>query len=264
MKKKIFSFFETTTHSLISLNEKISALQLKNLLSLFIAKSKEIKRRITTKNLKGSVYIVSEPYSSHFHFDPRFEEFLKTLELNFFISKYNEMSDKDGTPVSIYSLNYGLCRKENIFWGKPKGTNYRKYFIERPFNFNKTITEFIANAKRIVCTNIECQKQFDIQDIKFLEFNNFKCNVCHSDIIIEPLDEDVKSLVDRIDKSKMLPVPEVKILRELQNSTSDLFAREIAQEVDYSGQLIGWRAKKLDEKHKLVKREKEEGKPYRY
>ena len=262
--EKIYSFFQTTTHSLISLDEKVSVLQLKNLLNSFVEKSKDIKRRITVKDLKGSIYVINEPFSSHFHFDPRFEEFLKTLELNFFISKYNDLSDKDGTPVSIYSLNYGLCKKENIFWGKPKGAKYRKYFIERPFNYNKLITEFLSNAKRIICTNIDCQKQFDIQDLKFLEFNNFKCNTCHSNVIIETLAEDVINLIGKIDTSKMLPLPEVKILQELQHSDEELYAKEIAQEVDYSGQLIGWRAKKLDEKHELVKREKEEGKPYKY
>ena len=83
--EKIYSFFQTTTHSLISLDEKVSVLQLKNLLNSFVEKSKDIKRRITVKDLKGSIYLTNEPFSSHFHFDPRFEEFLKTLELNFFI-----------------------------------------------------------------------------------------------------------------------------------------------------------------------------------
>ncbi len=263
-EEKIYPFFETTTYSLISIDEKISVLQLKNLLNSFINKSKEIKQRIVKKDLKGSIYLTTEPYSSHFHFDPRFEEFLKTLELNFFVSKYNDLSDKDGVPVSIYSLNYGLCKKENIFWGKPKGSKYRKYFIERPFNYNKTISNFLSNTKRIICSNIECKKQFDIKDLKFLEFNNYKCNNCHSDVIIETLAEDIKHLIDKIDSTKMLPIPEVKILKELQNSNTELFARDIAQEIDYSGQLVGWRAKKLDEKYGLVKREKFEKKPYKY
>ncbi|WP_372933429.1 hypothetical protein [Mariniphaga sediminis] len=262
--EKIYSFFETTTHSIISLDERISALQLKNLLNLFIGKSKEIKRRITTNDLKGSIYLKNEPFSSHFHFDPRFEEFLKTLELNFFITKYNDLSDKDGTPVSIYSLNYGLCKKENILWGKPKGSRYRKYFIERPFNYNKIITEFLSDAKRIICSNLDCKKQFELEELKFLEFTNYKCNVCQSDVLIETIADDVKEVIQKIDKTRMLPAPEVKILKELQYSDKDLFAREIAQEVDYSGQLIGWRAKKLDEKHELVKRTKENGKPYKY
>jgi DNA-binding MarR family transcriptional regulator len=263
-EEKIYSFFETTTHSLISLDEKVSALQLKSLLDIFINKSKEIKRRITTKDLKGLIYQIKEPYSSHFHFDPRFEEFLKTLELNFFISKYNDLSDKDGVPVSIYSLNYGLCKKENIFWGKPQGTKYRKYFIERPFNYNKIITEFLSNSKRIICSNIDCKKQFDMEELKFLEFNNGNCNNCHSKVIIESLADDVKNLISKIDETKMLPVPEVKILKELQNSESELYAKDIAQEVDYSGQLIGARAKKLDEAHELVKREREAGKTLKY
>lgn len=263
-EEKILSFFETTTHSLISLDEKVSALQLKTLLSTFIDKSKEIKRRIITNDLKGSIYVVKEPYSSHFHFDPRFEEFLKTLELNFFISKYNDLSDKDGTPVSIYSLNFGLCKKENISWGKPKGTKFRKYFIERPFNFNKIIKDFLSDAKRIVCSNIDCQKQFDIEDLKFLEFNNNKCNNCQSQVIVETLADDIKEVIAKIDDSKMLPAPEVKILKELQNSEAKLYARDIAQEVDYSGHLIGKRAKKLDENHGLVERESSAGKPYKY
>lgn len=263
-EEKIYSFFETTTHSLISLDEKVSVLQLKNLLDLFINKSKEIKRRIATKDLKGLIYQIKEPFSSHFHFDPRFEEFLKTLELNFFISKYNDLSDKDGFPVSIYSINYGLCKKENIFWGKPNGTKYRKYFIERPFNYNKIITEFLSNSKRIICSNIDCKKQFGMEQLKFLEFTNGNCNNCQSPVIIETLAEDVKELISKIDDSKMLPVPEVKILKELKNSGAELYAKDIAQEVDYSGQLIGARAKKLDEAHGLVKRERKTGKTLKY
>lgn len=261
---KISSFFETTTHSLLSLDEKISALQLKDILNVFIRRAKDIKRRITTQELKGSIYLVNNPYSSHFHFDPRYEEFLKTLELNFFITKYNDLSDKDGTPVSIYSLNFGLCKKESIYWGKPKGTKYRKYFIERPFNYNKIISEFLSNAKRIVCSNIDCKKQFDVEDIKFLEFNNYKCNACQSDVLIETISDNAIELINRIDNSKMLPFPEVRILKELQTSENEMYARELAQEVDYSGQLIGWRAKKLDENHQLVQRVKESGKPYKY
>lgn len=262
--EKILPFFETSTHSLISFEEKVSILQLKNLLKKFIEKSNEIRKRIVTEDLKGLIYIKSEPYSSHFHFDPRFEDFLKTLELNFFISKYNDMSDKDGTPVSIYCLNYGLSKKENLFWGKPNGTKYRKYFIERPFNFNKVISEFLSNSKRIVCSNTSCGKQFDIEQLEFVKFNNNKCNDCHQEVIIETLDKNVREIIEKIDESKMLPLPEVKILQELKNIESDAFAREIAEEVDLSKYLVAARAKKLEEKYDLVKRNKFSGQPYKY
>lgn len=262
--EKIQPFFETTTHSLISFEEKVSVLQLKNLLKMFVEKSKEIRKRIVTDDLKGGIYVKSEPYSSHFHFDPRYEDFLKTLELNFFISKYNDMSDKDGSPVSIYCLNYGLCNKENIYWGKPTGTKYRKYYIERPFNFNKLISEFLSESKRIVCSNPNCGKQFEIEHLKFLEFNNNKCNDCQHPVIIESLDDNVREIISKIHQDKMLPSPEVKILQELKHNQNDMFAREIAEEIDISKNIVAARAKKLAERHDLIKRNKEEGQPYKY
>ena len=72
------------------------------------------------------------------------------------------------------------------------------------------------------------------------------------------------AVIDKIDETKMLPTPEIKILKELQNSDHDLYARDLAQEIDYSSQLIGWRCKKLAEKHELLTRTKESGKPYKY
>lgn len=262
--EKILPFFETSTHSLISFQEKVSILQLKNLLKKFVEKAKEIKKRVITDDLKGSIYLKNEPYSSHFHFDPRFEDFLKTLELNFFISKYNDMSDKDGSPVSIYCLNFGLCKKENIYWGKPAGSKYRKYFIERPFNFNKVLSEFLSNSKRIVCSNPSCGKQFDIEHLDFIKFNNNKCNECHHQVIIEALDKDVKDMINKIEENKMLPTSEVKILQELKCNDSDVFAREIAEEIDFSKNLVAARAKKLAEKYEFVKRNKKSGQPYKY
>ena len=114
-------------------------------------------------------------------------------------------------------------------------------------------------------TNESTREFFEyLNNLKFLEFNYYRCNKCQSKVIIETLSDDIKDQIDRIDKNKMLPVPEVKILKELQNSDSELYARDIAQEVDYSGQLIGWRAKKLDEQHNLINRKKEAGKTYKY
>ena len=47
------------------------------------------------------------------------------------------MSDRDGSKVSVYSINYGLSEVNNLRWGKPEGSAFRKYFIARPFDFTK-------------------------------------------------------------------------------------------------------------------------------
>ena len=262
---KILTFFDSTTYSLLSIDEKISILQLRELLTKITDKLNDNRRKIQTRELQGASYVPTVPYSTHFHFNPELEKFLKTLELNFFINKYNDMSDKDGVASSIYCINYGLARKLNIPWGKPEGTQYRKYFIERPFNFTKLIVEFLNGSKRIVCINPECGKEYSIDQLKFLEFNNFKCNVCSSLVEIRSISDTISKEIESIDTTKFLPTPELKIIQELLKAEEPMYAKEIAQEIDYSGQLIGWRGKKLAEDYNYVLRTREkDGAPYRY
>lgn len=262
---KISPFFDSTTYSLLGIHEKISILQLKDLLGKINEKLSENRRKIQTKELTGASYVPTVPYSSHFHFTPELEKFLKTLELNFFLSKYNDMSDKDGLPSSVYCINYGLAKKINVPWGKPEGNQYRKYFIERPFNFTKLIVEFLNGSKRIQCVNPDCLKEYSIDQLKFLEFNNFKCNTCSFPVETKSISEKIAKEISAIDQKKFLPTPELKIIQELLKSDGPLYAREIAQEIDYSGQLIGWRGKKLAEDYHYVKRHREkDGASYKY
>lgn len=263
--EKLLPFFNKTTYSLLSIDEKISTLQLKELLDTFVNKLLDNKKRISTSELKGASYLPSFPFSSHFYFDPRYEEFLKTLELNFFISKYNDMSDKDGNEASIFSINYGCAIKNNLLWGKPKGNRFRKYFVERPFGFNKLLFDFFSQAKKIHCINPECNKQFTIEELKFLEFNNNKCNKCQSPVVIESISNEIQVKLEKIDSKKLLPNVELNVLIELLKSSEALFARDIAEELDYSRQLIAWRSRKLDNDYNYVERFKEEESlPYKY
>jgi hypothetical protein len=262
---KIQPFFDTTTFSLLSINEKVSTLQLKDLLSEICNRLNSIRKRIQTGELKGATYTPTTPYSSHFHFNSGLEEFIKTLELNFFISKYNDMSDKDGVDSSIYSINYGLAKKLNIPWGKPTGNNHRKYFIERPFCLTNLIISFLKESKKIECSNPECKKEYSVDDLRFLEFNHYKCNLCFAQVEIKSISESIIKKIDSIDKNHLLPIPELKIIHELLKAGTSLFAREIAQEIDYSSQLVGWRGKKLDKDYKYITRNRDkEGSPYKY
>lgn len=135
----IETFFHNTTYSLKSFEEKISILQLRELLLIFVDELKSIQRKIRIGELSGNIYDVvrTNPYTSHFIFNPIHEQFLKTLELNFFVSKYNEMSGRDRGKQSVYCLNYGLCVKHSLRWGYPKGTEHRKYLISRPFDLDR-------------------------------------------------------------------------------------------------------------------------------
>lgn len=257
-EKNVFPFFDSTAYSLVSYNEKISTLQLKNLLVIFTEKLKEIKRRIKSGELTSEVYIESRgnPYCSHFFFKDIYEEFIKTLELNFFITKYNELSDRDGGGIkhSIYCINYGLAVKNNLKWGKPKGSDYRKYFIARPFDFNKIMDEFLRDSKTIKCINHKCNKIYSYEELEFLKWNKMTCTECHSPVRIISTSESIKKEIESIDKSILLPKLEFDILREINNGKGK--PKDIARELDSSYQLIGKKAKRLDEEDKLIIRTK--------
>lgn len=260
---KIEPFFHKTTFSLLAINEKIGILQLRDLLKKFMDKLTENKRKISSAEYLGESYISTAPYSSHYHFIPELEKFITTLELNYFMSKYTEMSDKDGNLISVYCINYGLAVKNNLLWGKPKGSKHRKYFIERPFNFNPLIKEFLASAKSIHCTNPECNQSFTQEQVSLLEFTNYKCNKCQSPVITETLAEDIQVELKQIETKNLLPTEDINIIMELASQNKPLIAREIAEELDLSSQSIGQKNKMLDLKKGLIKRNKNVN-PYSY
>ena len=58
------------------------------------------------------------------------DSLLATLELNFFLTKYYVMTDRDGRKVTVFALNYGLCQRETIQFGRPSGRREdRTYFM---------------------------------------------------------------------------------------------------------------------------------------
>lgn len=259
-EKVISSFFEVTTHSLLSFDEKVSELQQRELLNIFVVQLKGIRKQIVTGELKGTAYQSDKnnPYTSHFNFSPNLEKFVRTLELNFFVSKYSEMSDRDGKKVSVYALNYGLTLLENMRWGKPSGNEYRKYFIARPFSFDGIFEKFLRESKHILCSNPKCKKSYPYDQLSFLEFNKMRCIECQSQVLVKDFSDGIKLELDRIDKTKLLPSLELGVLHELNSSNKKMYARDLSEELDISSHLIAKRAKKLDEDKGLVDRDRTE------
>lgn len=259
---KIETFFHKTTFSLLSLNERIDTLQLEDLLDKFVVKMIENKKRISASS--NEEYSSETPYTSHFYFLPNLEDFLKTLELNFFISKYAEMTNRDSESSSIFCLNYGLAKKHNLLWGKPEGSKYRKYFISRIFNFNPLIKEFLMSSKSIHCTNDECNQTFTQEQITLLEFSGYKCNKCGSLVVVEPTSERIKSELSQIKKDNLLPSSEMEIIMDLLKSDIPKIAKEIAEDADLSKQFVAQKSRSLDLHKGLIKRNRENEDVYTY
>jgi hypothetical protein len=97
-----------------------------------IDEARSVRRGIASGAVGGKYFDgLSRPPVSHFAVSPQMERLLSALELNFLITKYHEMRDKNGTDVSIYAFAYGLCEAENFPWGYPRGGAIRERFCHR-------------------------------------------------------------------------------------------------------------------------------------
>lgn len=260
---KVYPFFTEMTYSIMSLNSKINYLQLKELLEGIVLKLLDVKKKIISDDYTGGLYLPSAPYSSHFYIQEAYSKYLETLELNFFVSKYTELSDKDGKKVSVYCLNYGLCQKYNLLWGKPDGGKFSKYFTQRPFNMSVVINEFLMRTQVIYCS--KCGKKFTQDQLPYLEFAHFKCNSCGGLVVKRSmLSTSMRDKLHKIQESDLLPQAETKVLLYLSKQNHALLARDIAEELDMSSQSVAKICKRMESEYSYIKRLRQGTDKYSY
>lgn len=105
-------------------NERFEREHLKNLLDKIVQKAKDAKKQIGVSTAEiFKEYNTNNAPSNYLYFPPYMEDALATLELNFFISKFTQQRDRGigtGTSyvppkdVSVYTLNYGLCKRKTL------------------------------------------------------------------------------------------------------------------------------------------------------
>lgn len=211
---------------------KLEKYHLKDLLDEVIKNSKLNKKEIQVSESKVFSLDKEKPLSSHFYIDSNFEQFLSALELNFFITKYNEQKDQDSQNVmSFFSLNYGLCVREDINFGR--GSD-RKYVIQRRFNYSEAVSKYISSAKQIVCQNNKCNKIHSFEILSNLQMFGMLCPLCRiGTCIVEQVSVDLPIVADEIliDEFSLSMMNSLKI-EEPQYPTS------LAQEIDTTYQKV--------------------------
>jgi hypothetical protein len=185
------------------------------------------------------------------------ERLLSALELNFLVTKYHEMRDKSGKDVSVYAFFYGLCEAERFPWGYPKGRrDDRSYFVQRCFNYNAAIQQFLSKNQTIRCG--DCGACFGMEKREPIELYKWRCPDCQTGTCaIVSLSDDFKREVETLSKDTMLPPIELEILESLNQEDAPMRAGEIATLVDATYQLVGHRTSKLHEMGLVSKTSKE-------
>ena len=204
---------------------------------------------------KSAVFekIVGRPPTSHFHVPASFEPLLSSLELNFFVTKYFEMSDRDGRKVSVFALNYGLCQRYTIAFGRPVGEReFRLYFVERVFDDTSIVRAFLEENQEITCERCGVRQSFE--KLEALRMYGMRCPACQEGVcIVVNLSRKYAPMLRNIEEELLLPKTELGILQTLHTEDEPRRPAFVAAELDCSYQLVGKRAVRLEERG-LVRR----------
>jgi hypothetical protein len=250
-EEKIEPYFRMNKFLQESFSERASIFSLKELLEQIITRSRELRKHRDSAVMRE---ISGVPPTSHFHIAVELDPLLATLELNFFVTKYYEMSDRDGRKVSVYALNFGLCQKYAITFGRPTDRReQRLYFVERVFDDTSIIRKFMQQNQEIKCD--ACGKTYELEKLDALRMIDMMCPTCKGGTcVVSNLSKKYEALLTTVSPDLLLPPTELGILQILESEDRVMFAGEIAAELDKSHQLIGRRARNLADRG-LVKRE---------
>lgn len=254
-EEKIESYFAMNQFLHEAFEERSSIFGLKELLEAIVSRAKELRSHRSALMEK----ISGQPPTSHFHVPVPFDPILLTLELNFFLTKYFEMSDRDGRKVSVYALNYGLCEKYSIEFGRPEGQReFRLYFVERTFDLTGIVQGYLERNQEIVCDC--CSERFGVNLLESLRLYSMRCPSCKTGTCrVINLSRKYEDLLRSVDKEALLPQTELGILHALHTAGKEMFAADIASELDCSYQLVGRRGRYLHDRGLVNRSENEVG-----
>jgi len=255
-EEKIEPYFKMNKFLQESFSERSSVLSLRELLEAIIRRARALRTHQGSKLMRE---IPGRPPTSHFHVVLELETLLSTLELNFFLTKYFEMRDRDGRKVSVFALNYGLCQKSSVAFGRPSGKrDYRLYYVERIFDYTPILENYLKVNQEIICDN--CQNVFSFSDLDALQMFRMKCPKCFVGTCqVVNLSKKYESILRSVDPELLLPRTELGILQTLRVERRPMFARDIAEDLDCSYQLVGKRGKTLSDRGLVERTENDQG-----
>jgi len=256
-EEKLEPYFSMGKFLYETFEEKSTIYSLKELLESIVDRARALRAKEAASVFRR---IEGQHPTSHFIVSPNFESILSTLELNFFLTKYYSMSNRDGHRVSVYALNYGLCAKYTIAFGRPSDSrDLRLYLVERVFDYNPILQDYIANNQEIKCES--CGHVFEVEDLPALKRFGMRCPECMTGTCsVTNISKKYEELIREVNEEQLLPGTELGILQALNSDTGPQYASTIAGELDVSYQLVGKRAKRLGEQ-RLVEREEVKGRP---
>ena len=98
-------------------------------------------------------------------------------------------------------------------WGYPAGRQYRNYFVQRCFEFNRAVHEYLSSNQTIKCN--KCGRCYPLEQKASLELYKWRCPECaEGQCSVVNLSDDFKEEVEKLNREIMLDPVEIERERQ--------------------------------------------------
>lgn len=180
--------------------------------------------------------------ANHFILANNMTHLMNNLELNGFITTYNCTKDKNDELSTIFSLDYGLCKRNNIHFSRASTDKLIKYFSLPRFNMNILIVDYFNKTQVIRCSS---GHEFPYSMLDTLKRYRMKCPNCLDEDKITICNVEISSFEIK-EKLKLIENSNIKkttfdefiLLDYLKNVEKTVSASKIANSIDKSEKTV--------------------------
>ena len=207
-EEKIEPFFGIQKFRLDTFEERSSIFSLKELLEKIVIRARELR---SYRDLSVMRTISGRPPTSHFHVLAEFDLLLSTLELNFFLTKYFEMKDRDGRKVSVFALNFGLCEKHSSNLVAPPESESIGFTSSKEFSTTRRLSgKTLSIIKKYKVPRLRCSlwpRKTDGSEVIW----HVLSNVPHRDLRGDKPLKRYETILENVQAELLLPATELGI-----------------------------------------------------
>ena len=149
-------------------SDKISNEHQFELLNRIINRQKINSSPVNRSTIKGKP-------TNHFTVNKSISSLLDNLELNGFITTYNNVIDNTSELSVIYSLDYGLSKRNGLNFSRAYNDKLLRYFSHSRFNMNVLIADYFNKTQIIKCSH---GHEFPYEMLENLKLFKMKCPEC--------------------------------------------------------------------------------------
>lgn len=208
------------------------------------------KQQNNSKNIRSRTF--PQKPSNHFMVNSEIAYLLDNLELNGFLTTYNQVNDKHNQLSVLYSLDFGLCKRFGLNFLRAESEKIMQYFAHPLFNMNVLISDYFNKTQLIKCNH---GHEFPYEMLSMLKRYKMRCpdcmdleqnGICEITLSNEEIREKLQSL--ELKRIKSFSLDEFIILDYLYTINTAVSGKKISTSTDKSEVTIKLIIGKLIEK----------------